>query len=396
MTAQVRVVRLPDGAALVATAAAIGANSPRQTVTGGALVAARPPDGRGATARFVPGQRAVLDRSNERIKVTMSGGAARQPLSLRARTVLERRLERPALGHIPALNHGRQGIATYFLDATTDADTAVHDFAAPVTITLAYTPEQVTALGLAEADLTIFWLDESLNQWIPQPTVVDPIARTVTTVVTHFSAYQLGDGSKPSDAFIPSLQGWQVGMYTGGVSYSYPIEVPAGPAGVKPALDLSYSSSASDGAGGTRLKQQAACSMVFRLRPQRLFSADDLGGSGGGGLNNKGTLSYGYLSDQTVNEIQAIVDETGETLYVVGGATRRADYNDIDYMADDGATYEAYTHAWKNGRLPRANPQGSTKKPHVPFPLGSPSDLYKPIGAIEFKPFEKPIYYKPE
>ena len=31
MTAQVRVVRLPDGAALVATAAAIGANSPRQT-----------------------------------------------------------------------------------------------------------------------------------------------------------------------------------------------------------------------------------------------------------------------------------------------------------------------------------------------------------------------------
>ena len=300
MTAQVRVVRLPDGAALVATAAAIGTNSPRQTVTGGALVAARPPDGRGATARFVPGQRAVLDRSNERIKVTMSGGAARQPLSLRARTVLERRLERPTLGHIPALNHGRQGIATYFLDATTDADTAVHDFAAPVTITLAYTPEQVTALGLAEADLTIFWLDESLNQWIPQPTVVDPIARTVTTVVTHFSAYQLGDGSKPSDAFIPSLQGWQVGMYTGGVSYSYPIEVPAGPAGVKPALDLSYSSSASDGAGGTRLKQQAACSMVFRLRPQRLFSADDLGGSGGGGLNNKGTLSYGYLSDQAV------------------------------------------------------------------------------------------------
>lgn len=257
VTAQVRVTSLPRGAALLATAQVTAATSPAQSATSGALVVARPSQVRPTADQFVPGVSAVIDRPSAGIQVTVAPDAATQPLILQAQTATEQQMVAPNTPPLPTLTYGRQGLMTYFLTAATPAGKAVTTFAAPVTITLGYTPEQLTAFGIADANLTIFWLDEALNRWIAQPTVVDPIAHTATTVVNHFSAYQLGDGSKPSDAFIPSLQGWQVGLYTGGVNYSYPIDVPAGPAGVKPNFDLSYNSSGEDGADTMTLRNQA-------------------------------------------------------------------------------------------------------------------------------------------
>jgi RHS repeat-associated protein len=178
-------------------------------------------------------------------------------LILQAQTDADARILTPNLPVPQALAHGRRGFGTVHLTATTEDTTEVHTFETPLDLTFSYTPEQLTVLGIAEADLTIFWFDDRTQQWVPEPTTVDPATQTASTRVAHFSAYQLGDGSKPSDAFIPSLKDWQVGLYTGGVNYSYPFELPAGPAGVKPKLDLGYSSNGSDGAGGTRLKTQA-------------------------------------------------------------------------------------------------------------------------------------------
>ncbi len=72
-----------------------------------------------------------------------------------------------------------------------------------------------------------------------------------------FSIFFLSDGSSPSEAFLPSLQGFQASLYTGAASFSYPIAVPKGPGGLAPNLTLSYSSAAYDGKGGIRNKQQA-------------------------------------------------------------------------------------------------------------------------------------------
>lgn len=46
--------------------------------------------------------------------------------------------------------------------------------------------------------------------------------------------------------------------FTGAASFSFPIDVPAGPVGIKPQLSLSYSSASGDGKGGLRTKQQAS------------------------------------------------------------------------------------------------------------------------------------------
>lgn len=90
-----------------------------------------------------------------------------------------------------------------------------------------------------------------------QPTVVDSVNCVASAQVDHFSGFQLGDGSAPSETFVPQVQGWQVGLFSGNASFSYPIEVPAGPAGIKPDLQLSYNSASTDGKVGMRLRQQA-------------------------------------------------------------------------------------------------------------------------------------------
>jgi len=89
------------------------------------------------------------------------------------------------------------------------------------------------------------------------PTEVDTRNRTITASVDHFTAFKLSDNSRPSEAFIPSTQGWQMNLYTGSANYEFPIPVPAGPAGIKPDVSLSYSSAATDGKSGMRALQQA-------------------------------------------------------------------------------------------------------------------------------------------
>jgi uncharacterized repeat protein (TIGR01451 family) len=100
--------------------------------------------------------------------------------------------------------------------------------------------------------------DLVVTDWEPLATSVDRATHTASATVNHFTEFGLSDGSSPSDAFIPSLQGWQVGLFTGGVSYSYPVAVPAGAGGLKPNLALAYNSRATDGQTGLRDKQQAS------------------------------------------------------------------------------------------------------------------------------------------
>ncbi len=87
---------------------------------------------------------------------------------------------------------------------------------------------------------------------------VDLVKHQVIARITAQGPYQLGDGSTPSEAFLPTLQAWQTSLFTGAATASYPIDVPAGPAGIKPNIALSYNSTGSDGRGGMRKKQQAS------------------------------------------------------------------------------------------------------------------------------------------
>ena len=46
----------------------------------------------------------------------------------------------------------------------------------------------------------------------------------------HTVIERAGQIDESSEAFIPTLQGWQVGLFNGAASFNFPIDVPAGPA----------------------------------------------------------------------------------------------------------------------------------------------------------------------
>ncbi|MCG8348250.1 MAG: hypothetical protein MI924_10780, partial [Chloroflexales bacterium] len=217
----------------------------------GASAAVPAPTGPGTTTGgtateviFTPGTPVTLRSPGGRIEVQIPAHASDRVLRLRhrfpaAQEPLLRATGAPALPPIAGL---KRGFGAFYLDAVDDQGQAVHQFATPLTFVAHYTPQQLDALGIAPADLQFFWFDpdqrvaradgsEIIGQWTPLPTVVDPEARTATVQVDHFSAFQLSDGSSPSDAYLPSLQGWQVSAFTGAASFRYPLELPAGPNG---------------------------------------------------------------------------------------------------------------------------------------------------------------------
>jgi RHS repeat-associated protein len=255
VSAPVTLRSMPAGAALLARPSVIAAELALPvSAVGGALVAEPAAAG---TAAFTPGKAASLRAGDNRVEVRVPADLTDEGLQLSYRTLAEKRQQSKRFQAPPATVGFKPGLATFFLDATDATGQPVHTFQQPLTISVRYTPEQLLALGIAEADLTVFWYDEAARQWVPQPTTVDPASRTASVRVDHFSAYALGDGSSPSEAFIPALKAWQVGLYSGSANYSLPIEVPAGAGGLKPNLELSYASTASDGKGGMRRTQQA-------------------------------------------------------------------------------------------------------------------------------------------
>jgi len=205
-----------------------------------------------APVPFVPGTAALLRSADGRVEVRVPGAAATQPLSLTVARV-------PGAGEAtpPVVAGLKRGLEPFFLNAADVRGAAFHTFAAPLTLVARYTPEQLRARGLNEDDLTLAWYDADARQWRAVPTALDVATHTATAQVDHFSAFTLSDGASPSDAFLPKERGAEVGLYTGASSYSMPLDLPAGPAGLKPSLALGYSSGATDGRQGERAKQQA-------------------------------------------------------------------------------------------------------------------------------------------
>jgi RHS repeat-associated protein/uncharacterized repeat protein (TIGR01451 family) len=255
VTAVIRVAgATPPGDAILARAQVTASGLPVPIVAHGGAVLANN-SGVASSANYTPGQPVVLHGSDGRTKVEFPSNASSRALTLKYDT-------KPGKGHTQARGKaGRKtGFEPFYLEATDGTDQDVHQFSAPVKIRFHYTPEQLQALGIMEDNLTLYWFDDSQpggGTWTPAQTEVDSTSHTATGLVDHFTPFLWGDNSSPSTGYIPSLQGWQVNLYTGAATYQYPIEVPAGPGGMKPQLQLTYDSSATDGPGARWYLRQA-------------------------------------------------------------------------------------------------------------------------------------------
>jgi len=249
-TATMRLTSLPQGGALVFSpqVTADGLDLPISKTIGVVVV---DHSGGPNSVQYTPGSPVTLHSSDNQVTVDFPAGAYTSPLTL------QHSFDPPS-GANPPPNPGiHRSFDTFYLTATDQQGRVVHQFAQPLTITVGYTAEQLRALNIVEGDLQLSYYDEVSGRWQAVPSTVDVLNHQVAAQVNHFTGFHLIDGSSPSTEFIPSLQGWQVDLYSGGLSYSYPIAVPAGPHGLKPSLNLSYNSTSSDGKGGQHDPSQA-------------------------------------------------------------------------------------------------------------------------------------------
>ncbi len=120
----------------------------------------------------------------------------------------------------------------------------VNRFPAEINIAIPYDPQSYPNNA---HDLTLYYYDLTLKEWIPLPSQIDEVNHLLIGKSNHLTDFDF-DLQSWQAARLPTLDAAQVSPFTGAGTYSYPIQVPEGPGGLKPSLSLSYNSQVVDSA----------------------------------------------------------------------------------------------------------------------------------------------------
>ena len=161
------------------------------------------------------------------------------------------------VAHPPSLITSRPILPPFAVQVTDGDGQGVTDVDERVTVTIPFTSDQLEALGTDLGAIELVEFDAEQGRWVRAPKEVDREARTITAPLAASRAVTAITDFNPSEAYLPTLAGWQTSLFTGAVTHEFPIDVPAGPAGIRPKISLTYNSSATDGRPGLRLKNQA-------------------------------------------------------------------------------------------------------------------------------------------
>jgi RHS repeat-associated protein len=121
---------------------------------------------------------------------------------------------------------------------------SIRKFDQKATIELSYDPKD---WGGNESSLVLYYYNESNEQWVPLPSRVDTQRHVLIATTDHLTIFD-ADAKSWEAARLPSVKEWQVSNFTGAATYSYPLQMPEGPGGLKPSLTLSYNSQVVDAA----------------------------------------------------------------------------------------------------------------------------------------------------
>ncbi len=212
------------GATVTNTVRATNADEPDAIQAAAAIAVVAP---RSNAVWVTPAQGGALYSTDGRVELQIPPGVVLRPTQIVY-------TPRPDLDHVPP-----NILAPFALAAQDETGQAVREFAAALTLRVAYTSLPSSPSVYSEPEL--FTLDEARGQWLAVPAAVDQAAGRLQATLTHFSIYSEGNTSYVLER-ASSVRGAQTNLFTRSIGYAYPFELPPGRGGLTPQLGLSYSS----------------------------------------------------------------------------------------------------------------------------------------------------------
>ncbi|MEQ4487937.1 MAG: RHS repeat-associated core domain-containing protein [Dehalococcoides mccartyi] len=126
--------------------------------------------------------------------------------------------------------------------STAGSGEKVSTFNKSLTLSIQHSPHELQ--GLDVDSLCVYYLDEKSKEWVAVPCRFDPATMIMTAAINHFSLY-----SEIANSLVSGpgrIMAAQVDLHSGAATYSFPIELPPGPGGFQPRLELNYNSGSVD------------------------------------------------------------------------------------------------------------------------------------------------------
>lgn len=263
----------------------------------------------------------VLSAENGRIKVKFGKKSLAEDVIVNIGTPTEDALPSHSLSGNP-FEIEAQGVTS---------GKSLHEFDEEIAIEVDYSTLDLR--GKSENDLYLYYYNPEKNDWYPMPSFIDSETKTLRATTTHFSVFDTGIHDWQASR-LPSVDGFQVSTFTGAATYSMPIEVPAGPGGLQPNLNLSYNSQVID--QSTAATQASWVGMGWSLAMNSIE------------FNDRGTNVFNGNGLQDQDDTWSInVNGVSSTIIKNGSEYQAADENFMKFNYD--ATNDKWTVLDKSG-----------------------------------------------
>lgn len=183
------------------------------------------------TANVSPDQAAEIISGSGKITLKVPATAVEEPVEIELAE------------YVPIGSSGMRMLHQFELTAANATGYEVSKFNRNLEISIRHGEEELK--GLNVDSLRLYYLDEETRQWLPvESSRYDKETKVLAAEVSHFTNY--GEQADPLVVGPGRVMAAQVDLHSGTVNFNYPFELPPGPGGFQPKLELVYNSGSVD------------------------------------------------------------------------------------------------------------------------------------------------------